>query len=205
MGVRRQRIHPGRQGQPTAMNRFVEHQMLSIFKELWATVTGTSKNTATLRRHVSTHYTYWWDVMRIDTTSVIIICVVHSSEQLNALTNKAASMIAAGRSHSYNDNTSSLSKEGSQSIVWSCSNKHTFETGHSYRRPQRMCMNEICETVLDRRPGYSKGLGWGPKPNARKTASAGSVMTSCSQSTIELQLRSELNKAKRVIEEQIRK
>ncbi|TYK18683.1 CACTA en-spm transposon protein [Cucumis melo var. makuwa] len=41
----------------------------------------------------------------------------------------------------------------------------------------------ICDQVLPRRPGYSKGLGWGPKPNACKTTSASSSTTSCSSST----------------------
>ncbi|KAA0056417.1 CACTA en-spm transposon protein [Cucumis melo var. makuwa] len=43
--------------------------------------------------------------------------------------------------------------------------------------------DEICDQVLGRRPGYSKGLGWGPKPKACRTASASSSSTSCSQST----------------------
>uniref|UniRef100_A0A9I9E8I5 CACTA en-spm transposon protein n=1 Tax=Cucumis melo TaxID=3656 RepID=A0A9I9E8I5_CUCME len=40
--------------------------------------------------------------------------------------------------------------------------------------------DEICDQVLGRRPGYSKGLGWGPKPKARRTASASNSSTSCS-------------------------
>ncbi|TYK13588.1 CACTA en-spm transposon protein [Cucumis melo var. makuwa] len=32
--------------------------------------------------------------------------------------------------------------------------------------------DEICDQVFGRRPGYSKGLGWGPKPKARRTTSA---------------------------------
>ncbi|KAA0045389.1 CACTA en-spm transposon protein [Cucumis melo var. makuwa] len=55
---------------------------------------------------------------------------------------------------------------------------------------QPLSEDEICDQVLGRRPGYSKGLGWGPKPKARRTASASSSSTSCSQSTekeIELQ------------------
>ncbi|XP_050944376.1 uncharacterized protein LOC127150552 [Cucumis melo] len=39
---------------------------------------------------------------------------------------------------------------------------------------QPLSEDEICDQVLGRRPGYSKGLGWGPKPKARRTASAGS-------------------------------
>uniref|UniRef100_A0A9I9E903 CACTA en-spm transposon protein n=1 Tax=Cucumis melo TaxID=3656 RepID=A0A9I9E903_CUCME len=48
---------------------------------------------------------------------------------------------------------------------------------------QPLSEDEICDQVLGRRPGYSKGLGWGPKPKARRTASASSSSTSCSQST----------------------
>ncbi|TYK09525.1 uncharacterized protein E5676_scaffold757G00010 [Cucumis melo var. makuwa] len=48
--------------------------------------------------------------------------------------------------------------------------------------------DEICETVLGRRLGYSKGLGWRQKPKACKTASVSSSSTSCSQSTAELKL-----------------
>ncbi|KAA0062316.1 CACTA en-spm transposon protein [Cucumis melo var. makuwa] len=48
---------------------------------------------------------------------------------------------------------------------------------------QSLSKDEICDQVLGRRPGYSKGLGWGPKPKARRTASASSSSTSCSQST----------------------
>ncbi|KAA0042882.1 uncharacterized protein E5676_scaffold108G001050 [Cucumis melo var. makuwa] len=58
---------------------------------------------------------------------------------------------------------------------------------------------------LGRPTGYSKGLGWEPKPKAHKMARASSAMTSCLQSTVELQLRVELYEAKRAIEEQTRK
>ncbi|KAA0067697.1 CACTA en-spm transposon protein [Cucumis melo var. makuwa] len=39
--------------------------------------------------------------------------------------------------------------------------------------------DEICDQVLGRRPDYSKGLGWGPKPKARKMTSASSSSMSC--------------------------
>uniref|UniRef100_A0A9I9CHT6 CACTA en-spm transposon protein n=1 Tax=Cucumis melo TaxID=3656 RepID=A0A9I9CHT6_CUCME len=48
-------------------------------------------------------------------------------------------IIAAGQSCFYNDSTSSLSKKGSRSIVWSCFEKHMFESGRPCRRSQRMC------------------------------------------------------------------
>ncbi|KAA0063986.1 uncharacterized protein E5676_scaffold1415G00020 [Cucumis melo var. makuwa] len=48
--------------------------------------------------------------------------------------------------------------------------------------------DEICDQVLGRRPGYSKGLGWEPKRKAFKTTSANSSMTSCSQSATEREI-----------------
>ncbi|KAA0046746.1 uncharacterized protein E6C27_scaffold216G00280 [Cucumis melo var. makuwa] len=57
--------------------------------------------------------------------------------------------------------------------------------------------DEICDQVLGRRSGYSKGLGWGPKPKARKTTSASSSTTSCSQSATEreIQIQDKLDQA----------
>ncbi|KAA0055996.1 CACTA en-spm transposon protein [Cucumis melo var. makuwa] len=46
---------------------------------------------------------------------------------------------------------------------------------------QQLSKDEICDQVLGRRPDYLKGLGWGPKPKARRTASASSLSTSYSQ------------------------
>ncbi|KAA0041762.1 CACTA en-spm transposon protein [Cucumis melo var. makuwa] len=48
---------------------------------------------------------------------------------------------------------------------------------------QPLSRDKICDHVLDRRYGYSKGLSWGSKPKARKTTSASSSSTSCTQST----------------------
>ncbi|KAA0040341.1 CACTA en-spm transposon protein [Cucumis melo var. makuwa] len=45
---------------------------------------------------------------------------------------------------------------------------------------QPLSEDEICDQMLGRRLGYSKGLGWGPKSKARRTASASSSSTSCS-------------------------
>ncbi|KAA0045151.1 CACTA en-spm transposon protein [Cucumis melo var. makuwa] len=61
--------------------------------------------------------------------------------------------------------------------------------------------DEICDQVLGRRPGYSKGLGWGSKPKARRTASASNSSTSCSQSTEkEIELQAKLHEALERIE-----
>ncbi|KAA0052204.1 zinc finger protein ZPR1-like protein [Cucumis melo var. makuwa] len=70
---------------------------------------------------------------------------------------------------------------------------------------QPLSEDEICDQVLGRQPGYSKGLGWGPKPEARKMTSARSSSTSCSQSTErEIQLQAKLDEALERIEELIR-
>uniref|UniRef100_A0A9I9EHT0 Uncharacterized protein n=1 Tax=Cucumis melo TaxID=3656 RepID=A0A9I9EHT0_CUCME len=74
---------------------------------------------------------------------------------------------------------------------------------HSQLAPdgtQPLFGNEICGMVFGRRSCYLKGLGWGLKPKARKTASASSSTTSCSQSTVELQLRAALYQAMKCIE-----
>ncbi|KAA0037869.1 CACTA en-spm transposon protein [Cucumis melo var. makuwa] len=70
---------------------------------------------------------------------------------------------------------------------------------------QPLSEDEICDQVLDRQPGYSKDLGWGSKPKARRTASASSSSISCSQSTKkEIELQAKLNKALERIEVQDR-
>uniref|UniRef100_A0A9I9EKJ1 CACTA en-spm transposon protein n=1 Tax=Cucumis melo TaxID=3656 RepID=A0A9I9EKJ1_CUCME len=74
------------------------------------------------------HQTYWWDKMRIDTSSVI---TTNNHEQ---------TIITGGQSRFYNDNMSSLSKEESQLIMWSCYGKHTFKIGRSCPRLWKMRM-----------------------------------------------------------------
>ncbi|KAA0035423.1 CACTA en-spm transposon protein [Cucumis melo var. makuwa] len=70
---------------------------------------------------------------------------------------------------------------------------------------QPLSEDEICDQVLGRRPGYSKGLGWGPKPKARRTTSASSSSTSYSQSTEkEIELQAKLHEALERIEVQYR-
>ncbi|KAA0051709.1 CACTA en-spm transposon protein [Cucumis melo var. makuwa] len=71
---------------------------------------------------------------------------------------------------------------------------------------QPLFRDEICDQVLGRRPGYSKGLGWGPKPKARKTTSASNFTTSCSQSATEreIQIQAKLDQALERIELQDR-
>ncbi|KAA0046537.1 hypothetical protein E5676_scaffold403G00410 [Cucumis melo var. makuwa] len=37
---------------------------------------------------------------------------------------------------------------------------------------QPLSRDEICETILGRQLGYSKGFGWGPKPKSQKAGSS---------------------------------
>ncbi|KAA0040682.1 uncharacterized protein E5676_scaffold534G00180 [Cucumis melo var. makuwa] len=72
--------------------------------------------------------------------------------------------------------------------------------------PEPLSEDKICDQVLGRRPGYSKCLCWGPKPKACKTMSASSSTTSCSQSIIErqIQIKAKLDQALEWVELQDR-
>ncbi|KAA0060264.1 gag protease polyprotein [Cucumis melo var. makuwa] len=89
------------------MNRFVEHQMVSSFKEFWGDC------------HRSNH------------------------RRIRLLDKSSLTIIAAGQSHFYNNKTSLLNKEESRSTVWSCSSKHTFETGRSCPRLRMMLIQPL--------------------------------------------------------------
>ncbi|KAA0058217.1 CACTA en-spm transposon protein [Cucumis melo var. makuwa] len=113
-----------------AMNRFVEHQMLTTFKEF----------RADCHRHFK----------KYSNTEEARANPPNALEQ--SRTNKAArqrhlTIIVAGPSRFYNDSTSSLREKGSRSIVWSCFEKHTFELGRSCRRLPRMRMHSRCRAV----------------------------------------------------------
>ncbi|TYK10968.1 CACTA en-spm transposon protein [Cucumis melo var. makuwa] len=45
------------------------------------------------------------------------------------------------------------------------------QTAEDVHGSQPLSQDEICDQVLGRRLGYSKGLGWGPKLKARRTTS----------------------------------
>ncbi|KAA0063489.1 uncharacterized protein E5676_scaffold668G00100 [Cucumis melo var. makuwa] len=85
------------------------------------------------------------------------------------------------------------------------SDPRNVSLGLASKGSQALSEDEICDQVLGRRPGYSKGLGWGPKSKVRKTTSASNSMTSCSQSTEkEIELQAKLNEALERIEVQDR-
>ncbi|TYK02822.1 CACTA en-spm transposon protein [Cucumis melo var. makuwa] len=154
------------------MNRFVEHQMLTTFKEF--------------RDECYKHFKKYNDPKeaRVNTSYILVghmedwqfLCDHYMSRafqfscrsihgQAKLLDRSNLTVIATGQSCFYNDNTSLLS------------NEPTLESS------QPLSRNEICET-------------WGPKPKSYKMASAGSSLTSCLQSTEELQLQVKLDEAK---------
>ena len=64
--------------------------------------------------------------------------------------------------------------------------------------------NEICETVLGRQSGYSKGLDWGPKPKYRTAVSSSSSTMYDYQAHIMKvsELRASLENANQILQEQ---
>ncbi|KAA0047171.1 CACTA en-spm transposon protein [Cucumis melo var. makuwa] len=174
------------------MSKFVEHQMLTTFKEFRADCHRHFKKYSVPRRLVPTHQTHWFDVIRIGTSSTTTISVVHSRkyelaerkwEPVNRVELFWETHVRAGTFMSQATEDAYPTPEGSQPLS----------------------EDEICDQVLGRRPTYSKGLGWGPKPKARKTASASSSSTSCLQSIEkEIKLQAKLHEALERIEVQDR-
>uniref|UniRef100_A0A9I9EDU7 CACTA en-spm transposon protein n=1 Tax=Cucumis melo TaxID=3656 RepID=A0A9I9EDU7_CUCME len=185
------------------MNRFVEHQMLTTFKEF--------------RADCHRHFKKYSDPEEA--------CANPPNEQ--SRTNKASRQKQpynhSSGSKSFLQRQYELAERRGQPVdrvelFW----ETHVRAGHSCHRPPRNQMlelqsqhtpegsqplseDEIRDQVLGRRPGYSKGLGWGPKPKGRRTASASSSSTSCSQSTEkEIELQAKLHEALERIEVQDR-
>uniref|UniRef100_A0A9I9EEW5 CACTA en-spm transposon protein n=1 Tax=Cucumis melo TaxID=3656 RepID=A0A9I9EEW5_CUCME len=147
-----------------AMNRFVEHQMLTTFKEFWADC----------HRHFKKY-----------------------SDPEEARANPPNALV--GRDEDWHFLCDHYISRAFQNQMLELQSQPTPEGS------QPLSEDEICDQVLGRRPGYSKGLGWGPKPKARRTASASSSSTSCSQSTQkEIELQAKLHEALERIEVQDR-
>ena len=74
---------------------------------------------------------------------------------------------------------------------------------------QPLFRNVICETIFGRRLGYSKGLGWEPRPKSRKSSGSSSQTTFSHSTAVEEanailieQQRLEIQETRRMIEEQ---
>ncbi|KAA0062189.1 NBS-LRR type resistance protein [Cucumis melo var. makuwa] len=82
----------------------------------------------------------WLFVMPLTTSLTMWMNTCHMSNhgRTRLLDRSSLTIIAVGKNRFYNDSTSLLRRKESQSTMWSCFKKHTFELGRSCRRPQRM-------------------------------------------------------------------
>ncbi|KAA0056012.1 CACTA en-spm transposon protein [Cucumis melo var. makuwa] len=153
-----------------AMNRFVEHQMLTTFKEF----------RADYHRHFKKY-----------------------SDPKEARANPPNALV--GRDEDWHFLCDHYINRAFQAAEDAHNQMLELQSQPTLEGSQPLSEDEICDQVLGRRPGYSKGLGWGPKPKARRTASASSSSTSCSQSTEkEIELQAKLHEALKRIEIQVR-
>ncbi|TYK13496.1 CACTA en-spm transposon protein [Cucumis melo var. makuwa] len=169
----------------------------SPLKSSGTTVTGTSKSTVTSMRLVPTHPTYWWDVMRIDTFSMLLheSCIPEQS-----WTNKATK---EKQPYNHSNGSKSVLQRQHELVEQRGESIDRVELfWETYVRSRTFVWQAAEDThVLGRRPDCSKGLGWGPKPKAHKTTSASSSLTSCLQFTErEIQLQVKLDEALEWIE-----
>ncbi|KAA0065781.1 CACTA en-spm transposon protein [Cucumis melo var. makuwa] len=163
-----------------AMNRFVEHQMLTTFKEF--------------RADCHRHFKKYSDpeVARANPPNALYKLAERKEEPVDRVKLFRETHVRAGT-------FVSQATEDAHNQMLELQSQPTLEGS------QPLSEDEICDQVLGRRPGYSKGLGWGPKSKARRTASASSSSTSCSQSTEkEIELQAKLHEALERIEVQDR-
>ncbi|KAA0058973.1 NBS-LRR type resistance protein [Cucumis melo var. makuwa] len=111
-----------------AMNGFVEHQMLTTFKEF--------------RADSHRHFKKYSDPEEAHANPPNAL-VGRDEDWSNhgrtrLLGRSSLTFIVASPSRFYNDSMSSLKEKESRSIMWNCFGKHTFELGHSCHRPPRM-------------------------------------------------------------------
>ncbi|KAA0033868.1 CACTA en-spm transposon protein [Cucumis melo var. makuwa] len=144
-----------------AMNRFVKHQMLNTFKKF--------------RGDCHMHFTKYSDPKEAH---------VNPPHLLNQSYNQSSGSKSFLRQHEL------VEKRGEpidrvklfpQTYVRDGTfvSKAAEDMHPTLEGSQPHSGNEICEMVLGRRSGYSKGLDWGPKPKAHKTTSASNSTTSC--------------------------
>ncbi|KAA0037213.1 CACTA en-spm transposon protein [Cucumis melo var. makuwa] len=165
-----------------AMNRFVEHQMLTTFKEF--------------RADCYRHFKKYSDP---EETRANPPNALEQSRTNKAARQKQPYNHSSG-SKSFLQRQYELAERRGQPI----DRVELFRETH-VRAGTFVSQAAEDAHVLGRRPGYSKGLGWGPKPKARRTASASSSSTSCSQSTQkEIELQAKLHEALERIEVQDR-
>ncbi|XP_050944812.1 uncharacterized protein LOC127150611 [Cucumis melo] len=208
-----------------AMNRFVEHQMLTTFKEFRADCHRHFKKYSNPKEaHANPPNAL---VGRDEDWHFLCDHYISRAFQEQSRTNKAARQKqpynhSSGSKSFLQRQLSSLKEKGSRSIVWNCFGKHTFELGHSCRRPPRMriikCWNpnpSLPQRVVSHslRMRYAircwvddqatqKALVGDPSRRPAERRVQGSS-TSCSQSTEkEIELQAKLQEALERIEVQ---
>ncbi|TYK11883.1 CACTA en-spm transposon protein [Cucumis melo var. makuwa] len=163
-----------------AMNSFVEHQMLTTFKEF----------RIDCHRHFKKYSD--WEEARANPPNALYALAERRGQPIDRVELFRETHVRAGT-------FVSQAAEDAHNQMLELQSQPTLEGS------QPLSEDEICDQVLGRRLGYSKGLGWGPKPKARRTASASNSSTSCSQSTKkEIELQDKLHEALERIEVQDR-
>uniref|UniRef100_A0A9I9E336 CACTA en-spm transposon protein n=1 Tax=Cucumis melo TaxID=3656 RepID=A0A9I9E336_CUCME len=169
-----------------AMNRFVEHQMLTTFKEFRVDChrhfkkysnpeeARANPRSALVGRHEDWHFLYVHYISRAFQKQPYN----HSSRSKSFLQRQYKLVERKGepadrvelfrKTHIRAGTFVSQTTEDAHHQMLELQSKPTLEGS------QPLSEDEICDQVLGRRPGYSKGLGWGPKPKARRTTSASS-------------------------------
>uniref|UniRef100_A0A9I9EES3 CACTA en-spm transposon protein n=1 Tax=Cucumis melo TaxID=3656 RepID=A0A9I9EES3_CUCME len=163
-----------------AMNRFVEHQMLTTFKEF--------------RVDCHRHFKKYSDPeeARANSPNALYELVERKGKSVNRLELFWETHVRAGTFVS-------------QATVDAHNQMLELQSQPTPEGSQPLSEDEICDQVLGRRPGYSKDLGRGPKPKAHRTTSASNSSTSCPQSTQkEIELQAKLNEVLEWIEVQDR-
>ncbi|KAA0026158.1 CACTA en-spm transposon protein [Cucumis melo var. makuwa] len=165
-----------------AMNRFVEHQMLTTFKEF--------------RANCHRHFKKYSDLEEDRANPLNALVGLWLAERIGQPVDRVELF---WETHVRAGTFMSQAAEDAHNQMLELQSQPTPEGS------QPLSEDEICDQVLGKRPGYSKGLGWGPKPKAHRKASASSSSTSCSQSIQkEIELQAKLHEALKRIEVQDR-
>uniref|UniRef100_A0A9I9EI85 CACTA en-spm transposon protein n=1 Tax=Cucumis melo TaxID=3656 RepID=A0A9I9EI85_CUCME len=150
-----------------AMNRFVEHQMLTTFKEF--------------RTDCHRHFKKYSDPEEARANPPNAL--VGRDENWYFLCDHFISRAFQKQPYNHSSGSKSFLQRQYELAEDAHNQMLELQSQPTPEGSQPLFEDEICDQVLGRRPRYSKGLGWGPKPKARRTASASSSSTSCSQST----------------------
>ncbi|TYK29014.1 CACTA en-spm transposon protein [Cucumis melo var. makuwa] len=157
-----------------AMNRFIQHQMLTSLKEF--------------KGNCHRHFKKYSDLeeTHANPPHILVGCMEDWSNhgRTRLLDKSSLTTIVVGRSHFYNDNTSSMRNEASWSTSGviqanTCSSWHVHSAGRGGctcnlpKGSQPLFGDEICETILGRQRATKRVLVRDPSPSlARRSVLA---------------------------------